>query len=173
MEKIGDVFVNGMTPSQLDSLITVTYADIIRSPDVTVFIRSFGSYQAYILGQVNTPGGYPVERNFTLVQALAVAGGATNGANLSSIMILRQDQDNDISALKIDITDYLKGEPLEIHIKDKHVTLPLDDFFLQPHDIVYVPRTWIANTSEFLTQVYAGLIPPIDTYLRALLWSRR
>jgi len=56
MEKIGDIFVDGMTPSQLDSLITKTYADIILNPDVTVFVRQFGGYKVFVLGEVNTPG---------------------------------------------------------------------------------------------------------------------
>ena len=56
LEKIGDIYVTGMTPSQLDSLITTTYADIIRDPEVTVFVRKFGSYQTYILGEVGDPG---------------------------------------------------------------------------------------------------------------------
>ena len=36
LERIGDIYVNGMTPSQLDSLVTVTYAEFVREPDVTV-----------------------------------------------------------------------------------------------------------------------------------------
>jgi len=172
MEKIGDVFVTGMTPSQLDSLITNTYAEIIREPDVTVFVRQFGSYQAYILGEVNTPGGYPVERDFTLVQALAAAGGIKHTASIGSIMILRQGKGNEVNALKIDISDYLDGEQLSIYIAEKDLSLAMNEFYIQPQDIVYVPKTLIANVNDFLSQVYAGLLPPIDVYLRALLWSR-
>jgi protein involved in polysaccharide export with SLBB domain len=172
MEKVGDIFVTGMTPSRLDSLITATYADIIRDPDVTVIVRSFGGYQAFVLGEVTTPGGYPIERDLSLVQLLASAGGIKNTAALSSIMILRQGKNKEVSALKIDITDYLDGEQIHVEMGDKGYSLSMNEFLIQPRDIVYVPKTGLASTVAFLEQVYAGLLPPVDVYLRALLWSK-
>ena len=172
MEKIGDIFVTGMTPSRLDSLITATYANIIREPDVTVIVRSFGGYQAYVLGEVASPGGYPIERDLTLVQLLAAAGGIKNTAALGSIMLLRQGKNKEVNALKIDISDYLDGERINLEMGEKAYSLSMNEFFIQPRDIVYVPKTALASTVAFLEQVYAGLIPPIDAYLRALLYSR-
>ena len=172
MERIGDLYVTGMTPSQIDSLITVTYAEIIRDPEVTVFVRKFGSYQVYVLGEVAHPGGYPVERNMTIVQVLAVAGGVPYSAALSSVMILRQNRNEEIQALMIDISGYLQGERMMITMVDKEIEVSVNDFFIQPLDIVYVPKTPMASVVAFLEQVYAGLLPPVDVYLRALLWSR-
>ncbi len=172
LEKVGDIYVTGMTPSQLDSLITVTYADIIRDPEVTVFVRKFGSYQTYILGEVYSPGGYPVERNMTVMQALAVAGGFKFSAAMSSVIILRQDEHAQVQALKVDVTGYLAGEALTVYVKDKEIEVEMNEFFIKPLDLIYVPKTPIANVVAFLEQVYAGLLPPIDVYLRALLWAR-
>ena len=172
MEKVGDIFVTGMTPSLLDSLITVTYAGIIRDPEVTVFVRKFGSYQAYVLGEVEKPGGYSVERNMTIVQALAVAGGVKYTAALSSVMVLRQGKNEEVNALKVDVEGYLDGEGLHIYLEDKDLEVSLHDFLIQPQDIIYIPKTGFSSTVAFLEQVYAGFLPPIDVYLRALLWSR-
>ncbi len=172
LEKIGDLYVNGMTPSQLDSVVTVTYADIIRDPDVTVFVRKFGSYQVYILGEVEKPGGYAVERNMTIVQALAVSGGVKFSAAISSIMILRQGKNENIRALKIDISHYLAGEQLNIDVKGIDLEFSINEFYIQPLDLIYVPKTHIASIVAFLEQVYAGVLPPIDVYLRALWWRR-
>jgi protein involved in polysaccharide export with SLBB domain len=172
LEKIGDIYVTGMTPSQLDSLVTVTYADIIRDPEVTVFVRKFGSYQTYILGEVGKPGGYSVERNMTLVQALTVAGGVKYSGALSSIIILRGGEGEQVHALRIDISGYLSGKQLEIYVPDKEIELTMDEFYIKPLDLIYVPKTPIADVVAFLEQVYAGLLPPIDVYLRALLWTR-
>lgn len=172
MERIGDLYVTGMTPSQIDSLITVTYAEIIRDPEVTVFVRKFGSYQVYVLGEVARPGGYPVERNMTIVQVLAVAGGVPYSAALSSVMILRQNRNEEIQALMLDVSSYLQGDRMLITMVDKEIEVSVNDFFIQPLDIVYVPKTPMASVVAFLEQVYAGLLPPVDVYLRALLWSR-
>jgi len=171
LERIGDIYVNGMTPSELDSLVTVTYADIIRDPDVTVFVRKFGSYQVYVLGEVANPGGYPVERNMTIVQVLAVAGGVPFSGALGSVMVLRQGRNEEVKAVKLDVNHYLAGGRLRLTTIEKEIDISVNDFFIQPQDIVYVPRTPIASIVEFLEELYRGVLPPIDIYLRALWWS--
>jgi polysaccharide export outer membrane protein len=171
IQKIGDIFVAGMTPSELDSLITTRYAEIIKSPEVTVFVRKFGGYQVYVLGEVERPGSYAVERDLTLVQTLAAAGGVKNSAKLGSIMVLRPGKEGAISALKVDVSDYLKGRRFNVYIAEKDLEVSMNEFYMQPQDIVYVPTTVISDISTFMTQVYAGLLPPVDVYLRAL-WYR-
>jgi len=163
MEKIGDIYVNGMTPSQLDSLITRTYAEIIIDPDVTVFVREFGSYKIYVLGEVNTPGGFDLERNMTVLQAFAAAGGVKTTANLNNIMVLRQGKNGAANALKIDAAEFFD---------DEYLNLAASDLYLQPQDIVYVSSTFLSDASTFFTQVYSIILPPVDIFLRALLWSR-
>jgi protein involved in polysaccharide export with SLBB domain len=172
LERIGDIYVNGMTPSQLDSLVTVTYADIIRQPDVTVFVRRFGSYQVYVLGEVKNPGAYPVERNMTIVQVLSVAGGVPFSGAMGSVMVLRQGRNEEIKAVKIDVNYYLAGGRLRLTTLEREIDISVNDFFIQPMDIVYVPRTPIASIVEFLEEIYRGVLPPIDTYLRAVWWTR-
>jgi polysaccharide export outer membrane protein len=76
---MGEKFAAGMTPLQLDCLITLKYSEFIQDPDVTVIVREFGGQQVHVLGEVNSPGGYPVERNMTLLQAVASAGGVKEG----------------------------------------------------------------------------------------------
>ena len=172
LERIGDIYVTGMTPSQLDSLVTVTYADIIRDPEVTVFVRKFGSYQVYVLGEVNKPGGYPVERNMTIVQVLAVAGGVPFSGALGSVMVLRQGRNEEIQAVMIDVNYYLAGGRLRLTTIEKEIDVSVNDFLIKPLDIVYVPRTPIASIVEFLEEIYRGVLPPLETYLRALWWTR-
>jgi protein involved in polysaccharide export with SLBB domain len=172
LERIGDIYVNGMTPSQLDSLVTLTYGDIILNPDVTVFVRRFGSYPVYVLGEAKNPGAYPVERNMTIVQVLSVAGGVPFSGAMGSVMVLRQGRNEEIKAVKIDVNYYLAGGRLRLTTLEKEIDISVNDFFIQPMDIVYVPRTPIASIVEFLEEIYRGVLPPIDTYLRAVWWSR-
>lgn len=159
LERVGDIIVSGMTPSKLDSIITSSYSAFLITPDVTVFVREFGGYNVYVLGEVDTPGGYPIERNMTILQALAVAGGPKDGAQLKSIMILRQGDAGKLTATKYDAKAGLAGLQ--------------NNFTIQPQDIIYVPRTFISSVSNFLDQIYDGLLPPLEAYLRAVYWSRR
>lgn len=158
LEKMGDIPVTGMTPLQLDSIITATYAGFVRDPEVTVFVRQFGSYQVYVLGEVNLPGGYPIQKNMTIMQAVAVAGGTKETAKLGCVMILRRGEGESVNALKVDLASVIKGA---------NGVISLDDFYVQGQDVIYVPKTFIASASAFLKQVYDGLLPPVDIYLRA------
>jgi len=116
------------------------------------------------LGEVNSPGGYPLMKEMTVTQALATAGGVRESARLGSVMLLRRGRHNDIEAKKIDLVRFVKGQTYDFSTHDPYV---------RAQDIVYVPKTFVASASSFLDQVYRGLLPPIEMYLRALWWSRR
>jgi len=165
LQKIGELDVAGMTPSQLDSLITATYSKFVLEPEVTVIVREFGGQNVYVLGEVESPGGYPVERDMSLLQALAVAGGPTNSAKLGSVLVLRRDQDKRGHAIKVDLVKPLKGK--------SQLAIAQNNIVIQPYDIVYVPKTPIANAADFMTKIYDVFLPPVDLYLRALWLSDR
>ncbi|MFQ5648509.1 MAG: polysaccharide biosynthesis/export family protein [bacterium] len=165
LAKVGEMRVAGMTPAQLDSVITHTYAEFVIEPEVTVIVREFGGYQVYVLGEVTSPGGYAVQRNMTVLQALATAGGPKLSARLGSVMVLRRGQSDKVEALKVDVRQPLKAK--------QESEIYGNDVYLQPHDIVYVPKTFVASVSDFMRQVYSGFLPPLDLYLRAVLFYDR
>lgn len=160
LEKMGDLPVTGMTPSHLDSLITAKYSNFVRDPEVTVFVRQFGGYQVYVLGEVNNPGGYPLQRDMNIFQALATAGGHKETAKMNSVIILRPHERDGVQAFKIDLNRAIKD---------------YDETALAVHaqDVIYVPKTLISNVSKFLAQIYDGALPPLDVYTRALLYKKR
>jgi len=165
LQKIGELEVSGMTPSQLDSVITTTYSEFVLEPDVTVIVREFGGLNVYVLGEVESPGGYPVERDMSLLQALAVAGGPTNSAKLGSVLVLRRDQGKRGQAIKVNLVKLLKGK--------SQLEIAQNNILIHPYDIVYVPKTPIANVADFMTKIYDVFLPPVDIYLRALWLSDR
>lgn len=70
----------------------------------------------YVFGQVRNPGSYPIKRGTTVLQALSLAGGATDHAALNRIRIVR----------------IVKGEKREIRVKLTDV--------VQPGDTIIVPE---------------------------------
>jgi len=155
---LGDVYVEGMTPSELDSTITRAYAEMIHDPDVTVFVRKFGGLNVYVLGEVDKPGLIEYQPNMTLLQAVANAGGAVTGAQLNSVVLIRRDETGKPIASRYDLSaSSLKYGKFE-------------DAFLRPQDIVFVPRTFIGNVQDFANQIYDIILPPFDVYLRYIRW---
>ena len=164
LQKVGDVIAAGLTPSQVDSLVTEAYRQVLQEPEVTVIVRQFAPQQIYILGQVNRPGGHLLQRNMTVLQGLALAGGPTNTAKLKSVLLLRPGLGEDGNGTIVDLGQYLNKGGL---VKSDPALL------LQPQDVIYVPRTNISSVTEFLRQVYGGILPPLDTYIRILILRDR
>ncbi|OGC01779.1 hypothetical protein A2V82_00275 [candidate division KSB1 bacterium RBG_16_48_16] len=163
VKRLGDMYVAGMTPSRLDTLLSERYARYIREPEITVIVRNFGGYKFYVLGEVKQPGGFELERDMTVMEALAMAGGTNQHANLKSVLILRPVEPNKVRAYRVDVTKLVKGGDRSLN---------KDIYFLQAKDVVYIPKTFVANISLFLKNVFDGVLPPVDIYLRALWWSK-
>ncbi len=164
IQRVGDIYVIGMTPTKLDSIITAVYAKYLKDPEISVIIREFGGYQYYVLGEVVRPGEFLLQHNTTVLEALAAAGGPNEIANLSNVLLLRPEANEVINATKINLKSYMSVG--KNHISDSV-------FHLQPKDVVYVPKTAIANVKLFLTQIYDSTLPPLEVYLRALWWNDR
>lgn len=156
LENLGDIYVAGMTPSQLDSMITGAYAEIVHAPEVTVFVRGFAGVSIYVLGEVEKPGAIEMKPNMTALQALAAASGPVRGAKLNSVVLLRRGETGALNAARLDLS------------RANIANAEYQDQYLRPEDIIYVPKTVIANVNEFLSQIYDGLFPPFDIYFRAL-----
>jgi polysaccharide export outer membrane protein len=153
LQRIGDILVLGRTPGQLDSLITASYAGIIKDPDVTVFVREFGAPEVYVLGEVTKPGGYPYHELQTCLQSVALAGGPNREAKMNSVLIIRQDK-GQLVAARWDLKDLMKG-----HLRG-------GDPIVRPYDVIYIPRNFISKVGEFLDTYLAAVLTPLDLSVR-------
>lgn len=160
LQKLGDLYVEGMTPTQVDALITQEYMNFTATPDLTVFVRKFTSHTIYVLGEVRAPGVFDIRSRMTVYQAVAIAGGPVRGAKMGSVVLLRRGEDGNPKPLLFD----LSGS----EAKKGRITNDL----VAAQDIIYVPRNFISDVSDFLNQIYAGLLPPVESYLRALRVAR-
>jgi polysaccharide export outer membrane protein len=154
LPRLGDLFVVGLTPSQLDDIITAKYSEIIRDPDITVIVKEFASQIVYVLGEVNLPGGYDLAVNMTAIQSVALAGGLTPEANIGSVILIRADG-VEAQAKRVDLKKAMQSGNL------------IDDQLLQPFDIVYVPNHFIDKVDVFMEKYFHSFLPPFDLYLRA------
>jgi polysaccharide biosynthesis/export protein len=87
-----DLLRNG----NIEANITLNDGDIVLVPEMEVF---------YIYGEVQRPGRYRLERDMTVMQALAVASGMTPRGNAKGIELNRQGN----GELKSDLDDRLQN----------------------------------------------------------------
>jgi len=87
---VGTVTVGGLTAQEAETLIASKYEkDYLQDPQVSVFIKEFTSQRITIEGAVNHPGIFPIRGQTTLLQAIAIAGGQGQIADLNEIMVYR------------------------------------------------------------------------------------
>jgi polysaccharide export outer membrane protein len=96
--------------------------------------------RVFLLGEVKTPGPAPYFPNLTLAHLVAQVGGWTDAALFDQAAIIRS-ADGVTEILTVDLRRLLlEGE--------KRI-----DQYLKPNDVVFVPRTPIANWNAFVSQI--------------------
>ncbi len=151
MRLVGAVRAGGLTPQDLATALNVAYSKELRRPDMTVSVAKMPSREVYVQGQVNKPGGFPLEPGMTALQAIADAGGLTDKAGDKAVLIRR------------DACGIPGGSPIDL---SKATDNPAtgEDLALESRDIIVVPRSRIANVDEFVEQ-YIRDILPVQPYI--------
>jgi polysaccharide export outer membrane protein len=87
---VGDVKVAGMTPGDAAHEIeeALKAKHLMLTPQVAITVQQFATQNVYVMGQVNTPGAYPITTPSSVVSVLALAGGMADAAD-RHIMIER------------------------------------------------------------------------------------
>lgn len=111
----GDLAAGGRTVAQLGDVLGEKLKRYIPDPVVTVTVKSIGGNRVYVLGKVNRPGEFPFSQPLDVMQALALAGGATPFAAVNDIQILRRTG-NRLVAVEFHYADVERGRKLEQNI---------------------------------------------------------
>jgi polysaccharide export outer membrane protein len=125
---VGDITASGLTPLELQDVMEKAlsqYINIIPG-EVSVVVDEVHSYAVSVLGQVRLPGRFEFQKQVTVLDALAKAGGLTEFAASSRILVLRNYQGR-TEKIKFDYQRWLKA-------KDDAAWV-----LLMPGDIIMVP----------------------------------
>lgn len=74
--------------AEIRERIAVNYRSTV--PDVTVSVRDATGMRFYVIGKVRTPGSYTSGTAMNVLQAVSIAGGTTEFADVKNAVILRQ-----------------------------------------------------------------------------------
>lgn len=90
MPLIGTVEAVDLTTAQLDQKITSAYGQrYLVNPDIAVGVKSSTRRSVTVDGAVKSSGSFPVNGPLSLLQAIALSGGATDDANLRRVAVFR------------------------------------------------------------------------------------
>ena len=123
---INEVVAAGLTPEQLRAKITEESKKYMEDASITVVVRQINSRKAFITGEINKPGTYPLTSPTTVMQLIAMAGGLREYANGKKIVIMRSEYGKP-QRLPFNYNDIIDGKNLQQNIE------------LKPGDTVVVP----------------------------------
>ena len=86
---VGEVKAAGLTVAELQSLLTERLAHLVADPVVSVVIVKANSATFFITGKVTQPGEYPLAKQTSVLQAVAIAGGFAKWAKRSDVAVIR------------------------------------------------------------------------------------
>lgn len=113
----GQIPAAGLTALQLEQKLSDALGKYIKDkPVVTVQILEVLGNKIFVLGKVNRPGEFPMNRPTDVMQALAMGGGLNAFASEGSIVVLRRQADGSQTAIPFDYSDVADGEALESNI---------------------------------------------------------
>ncbi|MFH0763779.1 MAG: polysaccharide biosynthesis/export family protein [Candidatus Omnitrophota bacterium] len=127
---IGKIAAAGLTVQQLEAKIKeLLEKDYLVKAEVLVFIEEYRARQVSVTGEVNNAGKFniPIEREITLLEAIAMAGGFTKDADINRTKVFREEN-GEKKAITIRVKDITDKDK-----KDNNIVL-------QPDDIIVVPK---------------------------------
>jgi polysaccharide export outer membrane protein len=119
----------------------------------TIIVRTTQAPQVFVTGEVGKPGVLAWRPGFSLVQALAEAGGTLPTGDGAHIVVLRRGagaagEPGSVQVLRLDLPRDFARQP------DRDVAL-------QPFDVVLLPRSDIAVMGDKLNAYVLNLLPPL------------
>ncbi len=137
---VGDMYVAGKTVPEIDTALDEKYTEVLHGLTVDLFLEKHSGSQIYVLGNVKEPGAYQILKPTPVIKALALAGSVLPNSETDDVIVFRR-HGNEVVGTKIDVDAALRLE--------ENSTF----FYLQPDDIVYVPRNALSKTADVMRDI--------------------
>jgi protein involved in polysaccharide export with SLBB domain len=139
-----EVHVAGLTVAEADDALTTRVATQLRDPELTIVVATIARSQVFVGGEVARPGAVPLVPGMTAFQALTMAGGiAATGAG-DSVILVRADG---------------PGKRLVRRLSMHGADMLTNDVALGAFDILFVPKTSVADVGAFVNSHVNAIIP--------------
>ena len=130
----------GRTVGELEQQLGQAYASSLLRPDVAVTVKA-APLKVFVGGEVGKPGVYDLPGDIDALRAIVEAGGFVSGARRAEVVVIRRAHD---------------GRPM-MRIVNLDPRTARDLVPLRRFDIVYVPKTGLAELADVMTQLRNAL----------------
>ncbi len=154
---IGDVQAAGVGIFKLRDNIREKLSKYLVDPQVVINISTVQSQKILVLGEVKNPGVFTLDTDMGVLESITKAGGMTKDAKIGNVLLIRKGQGKSV-VVSLNLKKVLKEEDVSQNMN------------LQNGDIVYLPRTTIANVSRFFAYLSEILSPIVMMETGVVLW---
>lgn len=139
-----DIHVEGLTVPELIETLQGAYAKSLHDPVISVTLADFEKPYFVAGGQVGHPGKFDLRGETTVTQAVQIAGGFTDYAKVSQILLFRRYSSDWMEVKVLNLKSMLKGKHLQ------------EDTTLRPGDMLFVPKSTLGKIDRFLPRTSLG-----------------
>lgn len=143
---IEELKAEGLTVKELKTALEKAYREVLLDPEITVNVVEFVAPRVFVGGEVAKPGSYDLRAAQTLLQAIILAGGFTDGAHRKQVLHARPINERELKVVAVDITKLLKTG-------DKK-----QEIFLQDGDYIFIPNSKLAKFANVVA-AFRTLVP--------------
>ncbi len=106
---VGQLKVEGQLPQDVERMVSDRLRDQYRGqvPFVTVSVQSPSGMQFSVMGKVRSPGSYNAGRYVNVLDALSLAGGPAEFANLDNVLVITRRND-ELSTYRVRLSNLFK-----------------------------------------------------------------
>jgi polysaccharide export outer membrane protein len=142
----GTIMAADRTAAEVRQDLQLRLASQLRTPVIDVAPTTFASQQVFVGGEVARQGVYPLPGQIDALQAVLLAGGMLDTARSQQVVVLRRTPGGRamlrVVDLRAGLTDARSADP----------------FSLQRFDIVFVPKSSIAEVNVWVRQYLRDLV---------------
>jgi polysaccharide export outer membrane protein len=145
---VPDAVAYNRTVPELAAELRKDYGKDLRNPRLSVVVKSFAPTRIYVGGEVTNPGEMiNVGPTLTLSQAIARAGAHKVRGDADAVFIIRRGPNDVPQYFSVRYSDVIKGRDAAADVR------------LAPYDVVYVPKTGIAEVFDWFNQYFEQFVP--------------
>ena len=135
---LGRIAVGGMRVREVEQMLRTKLEDgYIKRAQVAVDVEQLRSRSIFVVGEVRSPGKYPMTVQMSLIEALAAAGSTTAAAS-SEVMILRPRDAGSAKALTPEQVD--QSNVTRVNLGDLQLGRLSQNVTLVEGDTIFVPK---------------------------------
>lgn len=140
LKNAGMVQAQGLTLEEFRQAVQLAYKGYLHDPEVAIALKDFEHPYFIAGGEVGRPGKYELRGETTVVEAVEIAGGFTQQAKHSQVLLFHRVNQDLVEARVLNLKNMLRERNLA------------EDPRLRPGDLIFVPQNAVSKIGRFLSR---------------------